>query len=242
MKLHIIDIEPDIMKSKIYVNKIMDFCSLRCNKISFEIHLSNYNLSEEEYKKACNDFYEYYRTEDVKRRTEFEQNPQYKNSLLNTYYTKDEVFNYFDRLHEYDLVQYNEIINNLKQSMNSNSNKVKSPTYAQDKFMKEKKRLYLPEDAYLSSRYTFESHCTIGGLYKVYDFKLNISMISSLKETEDLFKYYSFHDSDMLEDPAFYMDNTLVLSICTHERTANLFLSDDQLNEFKKFEIPHSCC
>lgn len=242
MKLHTIDIEPDIMKSRNYVKKIMEFCSLICNKISFEIQLSNYNLSEEEYIKACNDFYEYYRTENVKRRTEFEQNPQYKSLLLDTYYTNDEVFNYYDRLHEYDLVQYNEVINNLKQSMNSNSNKVNSPTYAQDMFMKEKKRLYLPEDAYLSGRYTFESHCTIGGLYKVYDFKLNNSIASFIKEIGDLFKYYSFHDSDMLEDPAFYIDKTIVLSICTHERTANLFLSDDQLNEFKKFEIPYSCC
>lgn len=84
------------------------------------------------------------------------------------------------------------------------------------------------------------SHCTIGGLYKVYDFKLTSSMISYLMNLGDLFNFYIFDNKDTLEDPAFYSDNRLILSVCTHERTSTLFLSEEQYDNFKTLDVPYN--
>lgn len=108
-------IELNIMKSQKHVKKIIQFCTSICTNITFETHLVNYTLSTEEYKNACSDFLDYYQCEDGKRRDQFVLNSDYKSQLLNTYQTEKAVLDYFDRLYQYDLIQFDELKNDIKQ-------------------------------------------------------------------------------------------------------------------------------
>jgi|GEM_PF-3234212 hypothetical protein len=237
---HTLFIESNIMENKNYVKKIIAFCCSICTQITFETCLGNYNLSMVEYEKACSDFLNYYELEDEKRRNEFSSNSDYKRFVVNTYPTENEVTNYFDRLHQYDMIQFTELKNNLSQYlMNSTKNNIslaknhKANVYAV-------KEVSLPKDAYQSNMYSFNSHCTIGGLYKVYRFNLIRSVVNYLMKEDYLFKYYEFDDTDKLENPAFYLNNSLILSICSHERTSALYLSDNLYKIFKGYDIPYS--
>ena len=226
------------MQSQIHAKKIIQFCSSICTKITISTNLVNYNLSTQEYINAYSDFFDYYRCADENRRDQFISDLDYKSKLLNTYQTEKEVSDYFDRLHQYDLIQFNELKNDLKQYVIDH----KKNRNSQDKSTHTKETLSLPKEAYQDSKFTFESHCTIGGLYKVYDFKLTDPIINCLMNSSDLFNYFEFDNIDTLEDPAFYSDNSLILSVCTHERTTSLFLSEEQYNIFKLLDVPHNIC
>lgn len=234
MKSHTIFIEPNTLKSSNHTKNLIKYCSLICNKITFEIQLIYYDLSKNEYTNACNDFLNYYMGENEKRRNEFKNNIDYKMNLLKKYHTINEVSEYFDRLHQYDLVEFEEVKKTLEQYViNSRKNK-DFELRRQDKIIK--KKVYLPMETFIGSRFTF-SHCTIGGLYKVYYFNIHSSLVSHLLNEDELFKFYSFEDIE-IENPAFYLDETCVLSVCTHERTISLHLSKEQYDIFKSLEIP----
>jgi hypothetical protein len=71
----------------------------------------------------------------------------------------------------------------------------------------------LPQDSYLEERFSVYSHCTIGGIYKVYSFKIDRDIESILLEICDLYSYYTFNNIYTLDDPAFYDDDKLICSI-----------------------------
>jgi hypothetical protein len=99
----------------------------------------------------------------------------------------------------------------------------------------------LPREAYLGNKFSFISHCSMGGgVFKAYEFEIISPMVSYLLNARSLFKYYSFDGIDKLENPALYSENKLILSVCTHEHTAALHLTDEQYNDFKKIGIPYS--
>ena len=235
-------IEPNIMKSQMHTQKIIQFCSSICTKITFATNLVNYNLSTEEYINAYSDFFDYYRCADENRRDRFVSDLDYRSKLLNTYLSEVEVSDYFDRLHQYDLIQFNELKYDLKQYVIEPKRNGNSEANSQDKSNHTKVTLSLPKEAYQGSKFTFESHCTIGGLYKIYDFRMTDYMIDCLMNLGYLFDCFEFDNIDTLEDPAFYSDNNLVLSVCTHERTASLFLSEEQYINFKLLDVPHNIC
>lgn len=235
MNSYNIFLEPNTLKSSNRAKNLIKFCASICNKITFEIQLSYYDLSKSEYNHACNDFINYYKGEDQKRRNEFKNSMDYKMSLLEKYHTLDEVSEYLDRLHQYDLVEFEEVKKTLEQYLH-NSSKMKDHAISrQDKnILKEEG---LPKEAFIGTRISF-SHCTKGGIFKVYYFNIHSSLISHLINEGDLLKLYQFGGIE-LEDPAFYLDDTCVLSVCTHERTIALFLSKEQYNTFKSLEIPY---
>lgn len=234
MKSYTIFIDPNTLKSCNHTNNLIEFCASICNKITFEIHISYYDLSKSECSHACNDFYNYYMGVNEKRRSEFENNIEFKMNLLEKYHTINEVSEYFDRLHQYDLVEFEEVKKILEQYV-INSRKTKNVAISrQDNIIL--KKVFLPKEAFIGARFTL-SHCTIGGLYKVYYFNIHSSLIGYLLNDNELFKFYSFEDIE-LENPAFYFDETCVLSVCTHERTISLHLSKEQYDIFKSLEIP----
>ncbi len=187
--------------------------------------------------KACDDFYGYYRYEDEKRRSEFILNSDYKKFLLDKYHTIDEVYEYFNRLHQYDLIQLCELKDDLKQNIkNVPANKNTLLPDNCNHFIANKEML--PKEAFLGYKFTF-SHCTIGGIYKVYDFIINNLMMICMLNKGNFFENYSFDGIDKLENPALYSDNKLILSVCTHEHTIALHLTEEQYNDFKKTGIPY---
>lgn len=240
MITHTLNIESNVLESKNFTKNIIEFCGTISTKITFAAHLSYYNLSAQEYLIACKDFSDYYNREDENRRNKFMNNIEYRKTLLSNYHTVEEVSEYFNRLHRYDLVEYDEVKKTLNEYMN---NSIITKTIArrrQEKNMLAKKEEKLPKESFIGSNFTFISHCTIGGdLYKVYNFKVNNSMIIFLLNKGDLLDFFSFEDIELLEDPAFYADDNLVLSICTHERTITLHLTEEQYKSFKSLGIPH---
>lgn len=103
-----------------------------------------------------------------------------------------------------------------------------------------KNRRVLPEENYIGSRFTCNSHCTIGGIYKVYTFKVDHNMTKYLNYCRDLTKFNTFKDIDFLEDPGFYVEDRLICSICSHERTYTLFLQEEEFSDFQLLKIPFS--
>lgn len=103
---------------------------------------------------------------------------------------------------------------------------------------KVKHEVLLPNESYIGNRFTYNSHCTIGGLYKVYYFKMDEMMIEYLYNKGDLIKFNSFNEIYFLEDPCFYKGDRVMCSICSHEQTFALFLQDNELENFRLFEIP----
>ena len=238
--LYHVFIEPDIMKSEYKFQNILNFCCSICTEITFETHLDNYSLSDSEYKKALNDFINYYQNEDRKRRNEFTSNHNFRRILLNTYQTPKGVSDYFDRLHQYDFIQLDELKNDLKQYLIASAKDKTSSMSNNEISMYAKQSLTLPKEAYQGSMYTFHSHCTVGGLYKVYRFHLLPSVINLIMAENDIFQYYVFEDAGKLEDPAFYSDNNLILSVCSHEHTSVFHLSEEQYKAFQRLSIPYS--
>lgn len=100
--------------------------------------------------------------------------------------------------------------------------------------------VHLPKESNIGSRFTYNSHCTIGGLYKVYYFKMDEMMIEYLYNKGDLIKFNTFNDLYFLEDPCFYKDDRVICSICSHEQTIALFLQDNELEDFRLLKIPFS--
>ena len=111
-------IEPDIMSSHEHVKKIMEFITSTSTKITFKTNMYDYNISKNEYNKACINFYDYFQREDEKRRTQFAQGLDYKNKLLDLFQTEKDVLDYLDQLHQSDLILLKYLKVDLKELMN----------------------------------------------------------------------------------------------------------------------------
>lgn len=104
--------------------------------------------------------------------------------------------------------------------------------YIEDNFSK-----YKLEDR----KVTCITPCTIGGAKVMYFFEIEDAIKHRFYEMEELFYPVIKNETKMLylDDPVFYKDNEIVLSICSHERYANLYLIESQYEVFKSLEIPH---
>lgn len=228
MTTQIIYLKHEITKSKIDIKKLILFLSNICNTISFSINLNYYDLSISEYSNALHDYDNYYKNEDKLRRNQFYNEEQYRKSLLDIYSSSDEVILYLDRLKEYDMCEFNQ----LKKELQSRLNNVITTSY-KNSSSKEKIK-------YISTKFTVGTHCTIGGLYKEYKYKLDYDMLNILLATEDLFESFCFNPDMFLEDPGFYIDDRIVCSICSHENTITLFLIDEEYKVFNSLAIPYN--
>lgn len=98
----------------------------------------------------------------------------------------------------------------------------------------------LPNESFIGSKFTVNSHCTIGGLYKIYEFIIDQNMIDYLIQHGELTKTNCFQNETMLQDPGFYKQSQLICSICSHEQTYTLLLEDEQIIMLKEMDIPFS--
>lgn len=233
-------IEYKDVRSKKDYNKFISFLSSISNKITYSVTMQYYLLSPEEYTDAVNDFADEYRKEDSNRRLRFMNDLEYRETLLKTYHTYEEIVTYFDRLQCYDLVELEEVKKQLQVYVNDfKYNKKKKDDLTSESNGLEKEIL-LPKESFIGNKFTYKSHCTIGGLYKIYYFKMDEMMIKYLDSKGDLIKFNTFNDLYFLEDPCFYKDDRVICSICSHEQTFALFLEDNELEDFRLLKIPFS--
>lgn len=219
-----------IMVNKQYRIKIINFLKDYCDIISYATLLDkNYELNLEEYSNAMRDFSNKFITEDEIRRARFVDDTHYQNELLNKFHTSENVYEYFDRIKFYDNIELEKINKTLKQFLNNKRNTKYTDT------------MTLPNENFIGSKFTEESHCTIGGLYKIYEFKIDQNMIDYLIQHGELTKMNRFQNDTMLQDPGFYNLNQLVCSICSHEQTFTFFLDNEQIIVLKEMDIPFSC-
>lgn len=83
--------------------------------------------------------------------------------------------------------------------------------------------------------------CTIGGEKVMYFFEIEDVIKNQFFEMEELFRPVIGNEatSTYLDDPVFYKDNEIILSLCSHERYATLYLTEIQYEDFRQLNIPH---
>ena len=222
-------IDNNIMVNEQYRRKIIDFLKKYCDIVSYATLLDDdYDLNYEEYSKAMRDFSNEFIIEDETRRSRFIDDIHYQNELLNKFHNSENVFEYFDRLKVYDNIELEKINKMLKRYLNNTGN------------TKYRDTITLPNESFIGSKFTVKSHCTIGGLYKIYEFIMDQNMIDYLIQHGELTKMNCFQNDTMLEDPGFYKLNQLICSICSHEQTYTFFLDDEQIITLKETDIPFS--
>lgn len=220
--------------------KLVKYLSSLSNKITYSVIMDYYLLSPEEYTDSVYDIADEYSKEDLNRRLLATNDLEYRETLFKTYHTDEEIFDYLDRLKCYDLVELEEVKKQLQHYVNDFSYNKKKKEYLTLESKKAKHEVLLPKESYIGNRFTYNSHCTIGGLYKVYYFKMDEMMIEYLYNKGDLIKFNAFNEIYFLEDPCFYKGDKVICSICSHEQTFALFLEDNELEEFRLLKIPFS--
>ncbi len=87
---------------------------------------------------------------------------------------------------------------------------------------------------------TFHNHCTTStAVMENYTFSLNDSLKQVFFKMDNIFSNVEIIDELIMDDPAFYKDNNVFLSICSHEQYATLNISEVEYEEFRQLNIPH---
>ncbi len=233
-------LEHNDMLSKLNYKNLITFLSSISTRITYSVLINNYILTFEEYTNAVSDLSDEYSEEDVNRRLRFSKDVEYREFLRKTYHTYDEVLAYFDRLKYYDLIELEEVKKQLLMYINKSNDNTILKIDGLLREMNLNTRRVLPEENYMGSKFTYNSHCTIGGIYKVYCFKMNKNMAEYIISKKNLTKLNTFKEIDLLEDPVFYEEDRLICSICSHERTYTLFLQEKEFVDFQLLKIPFS--
>lgn len=229
----------DIRLKQNYI-ELIKFLSSMSNKITYSVIMEYYLLSPEEYLDSVKDIADEYSKEDLSRGLRYMNDLEYRETLFKTYHTYEEIFAYLDRLKYYDLVELEQVKKQLQHYVNDHNYDKKKKEYLTLVSKKLKHEVPLPKESYIGNRFTYNSHCTIGGLYKVYYFKMDEMMIEYLYNKGDLIKFNAFNEIYFLEDPCFYKGDKVICSICSHEQTFALFLQDNELEDFRLLKIPFS--
>lgn len=229
----------DIRLKQNYI-ELIKFLSTMSNKITYSVIMEYYLLSPEEYLDSVKDIADEYSKEDLSRRLRYMNDLEYRETLFKTYHTYEEIFAYLDRLKYYDLVELEQVKKQLQHYVNDHNYDKKKKEYLTLESKKLKHEVPLPKESYIRNKFTYNSHCIIGGLYKVYYFKMDEMMIEYLYNKGDLIKFNSFNEIYFLEDPCFYKGDRVICSICSHEQTFALFLEDNELEDFRLLKIPFS--
>ncbi|WP_455715609.1 hypothetical protein [Anaerosporobacter sp.] len=209
--------------------RFIRFLSSITDKVTYLIVLSNYTHIQDEYDQIISDLEKEYKLENSQRRLRFEQDLEFRKSLLDMYRTEEEVLSYFDRYELYDSADF-EAVKQKIQYYITNSEVPFPDTNIRNK-------TNLPQISFLDSKFTMYSDCYVGGLYKIYNLKMDESMINYLLYEGDLTKVASFRNVEWIEDPSFYKNNRLVCSVCSHEYIITLSLEDKDYKEFKTLGI-----
>ncbi len=92
----------------------------------------------------------------------------------------------------------------------------------------------------MNSQFTNQSNAQVGGLYKVLKYKITPTLAEILGKRNLIQNQLEFSYQKNIENPSFYIDDRLFASISTHEKTIVLFLTDTELEEFRKMNIPYA--
>ncbi|HEX3022288.1 MAG TPA: hypothetical protein VHP81_07845 [Lachnospiraceae bacterium] len=209
--------------------KLIKFLSDISDKVTFIVPLNSYTKLQEEYDEIISDLDKEYKLEGQQRRLRYEQDQEYRFSLLNIYKSEEEVLSYFNRYESYDVADFEEVQQKIKHYISHCQ--IPLP----DINIRSKK--ILPELSFWDSKFTMYSECYTGGLYKIYNFQMDSNMINYLLNEGDLTKVASFKNIEWIQDPAFYRNNNLVCSVCSHEHYIELILNDENYEVFKSLNI-----
>lgn len=232
--MKIISVSYSIQLNNLYKNKMIHFLGEKCNLVTYSTILEHFILNDDEYLKAIQDLTKEIQLEDVQRKKKFNEDTQYRKQLLTQYVSLEKVAEYFERLTQYDHVELDTIksyLSGLLAREQRNQTDYKNT-------LDRKTVGTIPKESFMESRFTAYSHCTIGGIYKVYTFKMDKKIIHYLEQEIDLMSMNCFQSNAMLEDPAFYKDDRIICSICSHERTCTFYLEEVEYADFLTTNIP----
>ena len=214
---------------------MIHFLGNHCNLVTFSTILNEYILNNDEYLKAIQDLTKEIQLKDVQRKKKFYEDIQYREQLLSQYVSHEQVSEYIERLAQYDIVELATIKSYLSDLL---VNREQRSQTDYKNILDHKTVGTIPKESFMESRFTAYSHCTIGGLYKVYQFKMDKKICNYLEQQINLMSMNCFQSNTMLEDPAFYKDDRLICSICSHERTCTFYLEEVEYVEFLKIDVP----
>ncbi len=88
---------------------------------------------------------------------------------------------------------------------------------------------------------TCTTPCTSGGPHVMYYLESEERIKSCFFQMTELFDAVIKAEDKglLLDDPTIYREGKMVLMVCSHERYASLFLTEEQYAEFKKLNIAH---
>lgn len=215
--------------------ELVIFLSKLSNKLTLEIDINNYELSKEEYEqKLIKDMKDYYKEEDNNRRNNYRSDYKYSKQ----YTTEDELADYFDRLRNYDKIEMNNIIEELNKRIEKNTSYEKeiSDVTINNKDSKLDK---LFKNLLIDAKFSPISIAIMGSIYKTYFFNINSDLINYIIEKNNLFTNIRVGENLYLENPVFYFNDRIIMAVTTHEQSATLFLTQEELYEFNKLNIAH---
>ena len=211
-----VDLNNEVIFGK-YLKSLFDVCFGICDSISLT-EPSNKGMTKKEYEKA------------EKERKEYEKQEDYQSELGMT----EEVI----KEHYKDIAEPEEIDEILKRYRDNNEE-----YNSQFKESAEAVKVYV--DRYFSEYkisnriVTCITPCTLGGACVMYYFEVEDNIKKRFYEMEELFSRVMEDNEWYLDDPVFYKAGKIVLSICSHEGYATLYLTEIPYKEFLKQGVPH---
>lgn len=88
---------------------------------------------------------------------------------------------------------------------------------------------------------TYHTHCTMSGQPAVvYTFELRKQLKNQFLKMEEVFSPVFVQEGNIyIDDPAFYRNGRLIVSICSHERYGTMYLTEEEYEKFKLYRVPH---
>ncbi|WP_310603023.1 histidine phosphatase family protein [Anaerosporobacter sp.] len=224
LKMYEVFIEYSDMLDKSNYKKILDFLIPKCTELTYYVILQYYYLTAEDLTKAIEDL-----TGEVDKE-------KFQDHLLKLKKSNEMALIKYEELDGYEetepiIKDKERIIKELRWFYSIQKPITPPPTNVKNEGI-------LPETSFIDSTYTQVSHCTFGGLYKEFRFRLDENLIAYLYNTGDLIKFNTFKNLEWLEDPVFYNGEEIKCAISSHERNIAFFLKQEEYEAFKLLNIP----
>lgn len=215
-RLIVVDLDNEVIFGK-YLKALFDFCFGICDSISLT-EPSNKGMTKKECEKA------------EKEREEYEKQQGYQSEMG---MTEEEIKAHYNEIAEFE--ESDELIKMDRANIEEYNSQFKASAEAVKGYVDR----YFSEYKIASRKVTCITPCTLGGACVLYYFEIEENIKKRFYEMEELFRCVIKEDEWYLDDPVFYKAGEIVLSVCSHEGYATMFLTEMQYNEFLKQGIPH---
>lgn len=215
----------EMKKLKQREDKILKFITDISTKVTFAADLALNPVYKDEYIIAVKGFEHDYQEDSMKKEHIIDEKPIREDGV------EKKTYDYLDIFEEDDKTELEQACELLKKYIEYYE--IKRGLVEQKTEQSYCVKYEIPQGNFVSNRYTYKSHCTIGGIYRQYEFHMTPEMIDFLIKKNDLLGIYTYENIGYLDDPGFYQENRLVASICTHEEKIVLKLNQDEYNMFK---------